>query len=91
MERLDITILINKFVQDYFLKGKEIALDGDTSFLEKGIIDSTGVMELVSFLETNFNIVVEDWEIVPENLESINRISDFIIKKLAGSTPLRPL
>ena len=54
------------FVADYFVKDSGIELAEDTSFLEKGIIDSTGVMELVSFLEETFEITMEDEEIIPD-------------------------
>ena len=51
------------------------------SLLEMNIIDSTGVLELVGFLEETFEITIEDDELVPENLDSINRIADFINRK----------
>ena len=50
----------------------------EDSFLEKGIIDSTGVIELVTFLEENFDIKINDEEIIPENLDSIKNIIDFL-------------
>ena len=53
-------------------------LKNDDSFLEKGIIDSTGVMELVSFLENNFQIKIEDDELVADNLDSVNKILNFV-------------
>ena len=56
-------------------------LSGDDSFLEKGIIDSTGILELVAFVEGRYQIKVEDRELVPDNLDSINRLVDFIRRK----------
>ena len=55
--------------------------DENTSLLESGIIDSTGVLELVQFLEDRFGITVEDSELVPENLDSIDRICAFLRRK----------
>jgi acyl carrier protein len=54
----------------------------DTSFLENGIIDSTGVLELIAFLEKTFGISIEDQEIVPENLDSIGRVAAYVHTKL---------
>ena len=57
------------------------ALDYDDSFLEKGIIDSTGVLELVGFVEEEFNISVDDEELIPENLDLVNNLARFIKEK----------
>ena len=84
MEQQEISKSIRHFVKEHFIKGKNLKIDDDSSFIETGIIDSTGVMELVSFLEEKFNIIVDDMEIVPENLESTNRITNFVRSKLAG-------
>jgi acyl carrier protein len=65
---------IRAFIVENFLFGKDDGLEDDTSFLEEGIIDSTGVLELVSFLEEEYSISVEDEELVPENLDSINNV-----------------
>lgn len=54
----------------------------DESMLEKGIIDSTGVLELVAFIESNYEIKVEDEELIPENLDSIKNIVSFLERKL---------
>ena len=53
----------------------------NTSFLDEGIIDSTGVLELVDFLEMSFELTIEDEELLPENLDSISRIEKFITQK----------
>lgn len=72
---------------DYFVKDAKLDLKDDTSFLDEGIIDSTGVMELVAFLETNFNVKVEDEEIVPDNFDSINNLTNFLQQKLDSQSP----
>ena len=59
-------------------------LTDDSSFLERGIIDSTGVIELIAFIEETFNIEVEDDEIVPENLDSLRNVERFVLAKLAA-------
>ena len=75
-------IKIKKFIIENFLFGNEDGLSDETSFLDEGIIDSTGVLELVSFIEENFNIKVKDDELIPENLDSINNIDGYIERKL---------
>ena len=57
----------------------------DDSFLEKGILDSTAVLELVGHIEKEYGIRFEADEIVPDNLDSINRIADFVTKKTGGA------
>lgn len=74
--------IIRAFIIDNFLFGEDRGLTDDSSFLEEGFIDSTGVMQLVSFLEDEFSIRVNDEELTPENLDSINRVTDFIERKL---------
>ena len=74
---------IKEFVVNNFLFGQEGAgLTYDQSFLESGIIDSTGVLELVSFLEQQYKITVADRELLPENLDSIENVTRFVASKL---------
>jgi len=74
---------VRKFVSDNFLFGRKgVPLDADDSFLEQGLIDSTGVLELVSFIEDRFQVKVDDDELVPDNLDSINRLIQFVETKL---------
>ncbi|MCS6897855.1 MAG: acyl carrier protein, partial [Nitrospira sp.] len=61
----------------------DVVVDGDTSFLESGLIDSTGVLELVAFLEEKFGIKVEDEDLIPANLDSINALIRFVEAKAA--------
>lgn len=73
---------IRDFITKNFLFGaSDSGLADSDSFLEKGIIDSTGMLELVAFLEEGFGVRVEDEELVPENLDSIDRLADFITRK----------
>ncbi|HOW82292.1 MAG TPA: acyl carrier protein, partial [Spirochaetota bacterium] len=73
---------IVKFIEENFVMGrKNITLDPEKSLIESGIMDSTGVLELVMFLEERFNIKIEDEELVPENLDTINNLVAFLQKK----------
>ena len=73
---------LRKYILDKLLFGRtEAELSGDASFLESGIIDSTGVLELVSFLEEQFHVKVEDEDLIPANLDSINAITRFVESK----------
>ena len=75
---------IRQFVVDNFLMGQDSdTLKEDTSFLEEGVIDSTGVLELVAFLEETYDIRVEDEDLIPENLDSIVNISAYLERKRA--------
>jgi acyl carrier protein len=58
-------------------------LDDDASFLETGVVDSTGVMELVAFVQTEFGVPVEQSEIVVENFDSVRKLARFVRRKLA--------
>ncbi len=75
---------IREFVIDNFMMGRDPdELVDSGSLLELGIIDSTGVLELVGFLEEKFGIQVEDSDLVPENLDSIDNLVKFLEKKTA--------
>ena len=77
---------IKTFVVSNFLYGQDAgSLGDDQSFLETGIIDSTGVLELVAFLEQQFSISVADRELVPENLDSVQNASRFVSRKLEAA------
>jgi acyl carrier protein len=75
--------IINFFSENFMVDFKE-DFEDDKSFLENGIIDSTGVLELVLFLEQNYGIKVADDEIIPENLDSFKNIEIYLNKKLNG-------
>jgi len=73
---------IRAFIMENFLFENDQGLNDDTSLLDEGIIDSTGILELVSFLEEEFDISVEDEEILPENLDSITNVTAYLEKKM---------
>ena len=72
---------IRSFVRENFLFGGDDELRDDDSFLDMGIVDSTGVLELVAFLEAEWDLTIDDAELVPENLDSVNNIVGFLERK----------
>jgi acyl carrier protein len=81
METMKYTTEIRSYIVSNFLFGDESSLKDDTSFMESGILDSTGVLELVTFLESTYGVKVQDQEMVPENLDSVNRAAAFVARK----------
>ena len=82
---MDNSIKVREFVVENFLFGDGESLKYDTSFMEEGIIDSTGILELVFFLEETYGLSVEDDELVPDNMDSLQNITRFIDQKLDAS------
>lgn len=81
-EKNDVKKVITEFIINNFIFDKEKNnVDENISLYEKGIIDSTGVLELVDFLEEKFEIRIEDDELIPDNLGSIVKITEFIMRK----------
>jgi len=78
---VEIGTEIRDFVVTNFLFGKGDDLSDDESLLENGVIDSTGVLELVSYLQERFDMRIEDDEIVPANLDSIHNLVDYVGRK----------
>ncbi len=74
---------LRRFVIDNFLYGRHGRFSDDDSFVEMGIIDSTGMLELVHFLEHRYTIQILDTELIPDNLDSINQLATFLRGKLA--------
>jgi len=72
---------IRDFIVENFLFGSDNGLKDETSFLDEGIIDSTGILELVNFLEEEFEIAVDDEELIPENLDSIKNVVGYLETK----------
>jgi acyl carrier protein len=80
---MDYSKDIREFVISNFLFGDGGSLKEDTSFLDSGIIDSTGMLELIMFVEQRYEIKIQDEEMVPENLDSISCIVQFLGRKLS--------
>lgn len=76
---------VRSFIEENFLfRDDSRSLSADASLLDAGLIDSTGILELLGFLESRFGIAIEDAEIIPENLDSIRAIAQFVVRKCAG-------
>jgi acyl carrier protein len=74
---------VRQYIVENFLFSEDVSLlDPDDSFLERGIVDSTGMLEVILFLEETFGIVVADDEMVPGNLDSAGRIASFLKRKM---------
>ena len=84
---MDIAGTVRAFLVDSFLYGQEPSdLEPETSLLEAGHIDSTGVLEIITFLESTFGLQVEPEEMVPENLDSIACIERYVQTKLGAAS-----
>ncbi len=80
----DISSQIRGYITHNLLFGDEgFVYSNDDSFLEQGIVDSLGVIELVSFIEAQFGVSVADHELTPENFDSVTKLSEYVARKLA--------
>lgn len=73
---------VRTFIEENYVVGQGAELSGDESLMDQGIIDSTGVLELVAFLEDEFGLTVADEELVPENLDTVSNIVGFVQRKV---------
>jgi len=78
---------VRTFIVDNFLFGDGSFLKDDSSFLQERIVDSTGILEIITFLEEEFSIKINDNELLPENLDSLNNIDAFLKTKIAACAP----
>ena len=84
----DLRKVIRGYIQDRFMIGKSLnSLRDSDHLLEKGILDSTGVLELVGFIEENFSFSVEDEELLPDNLGSVDNIVRYVERKAGSGVP----
>jgi acyl carrier protein len=82
---MDVKNSVRSFIaENMFLNGQELA--DDASFLDKGVLDSTGIFELIAFLEGTFKIQVADGEMMPENFDSLNAIQAYVDRKRAETS-----
>jgi acyl carrier protein len=73
---------IRKFIlENYLFTDDDSLLKNDVSLIETGIIDSTGILELISFIQKTFDIKVEDEEMIPENLDSVDSVVAYVRRK----------
>ena len=82
---MDVTVTqdIRNFVINTFLLGDSTRLTDATSFIDEGLIDSTGILELVGFIEEHYGVVVADHELIPDNLDSVTKVASYLQAKLA--------
>jgi acyl carrier protein len=81
---VQVSSKVREFIKDNFMFRDDRAdLANDESLLDAGLIDSTGILELVAFIETEFSIQMADTDIVPENLDSVETIVRYVDGKLA--------
>lgn len=79
---MNVSNQIREFIhQNFIYLEPGNGLSDEQSFLDSGIVDSTGVLELVSFVEDTFEISIEDDELVPDNLDSVEKLNSFIKRK----------
>lgn len=83
MNEADMRRKLREFIKNNFLLGNDSNLTDDDSFMGKGIVDSTGILEVVSFVEENFGFKLPDEDLMPENLDSINNL----VKYVTARTP----
>ncbi len=81
---MEIREQVKDFIVNKILIGaSDVTLDPDESFLQRGILNSTGILELVGFLEEHFKLTCKDEDITPENLDSLNAVSAYVQRKLS--------
>lgn len=76
---------VRRFIIENFYVTDPASIDDDTLLVTNGIVDSTGMLEVITFLEEEFEIRIADQEMTPENLESVARIARFVARKQVGS------
>jgi acyl carrier protein len=72
-------------LKNYLFTAEQTALKSEDSFMKSGIMDSTGILEMIMFLHDEFGVDVTDDEMVPENLDSVNNVVAFVTKKLSAN------
>ncbi len=77
---------VRQFIVENFYLSDPASIDDDTLLVTNGIVDSTGMLEVIAFLEDQFAIRISDQEMTPENLESVSRIARFVSRKRSGGT-----
>lgn len=82
---MDLQARVKQFIVENFYVSDPAELAGDTSLIAGGYVDSTGMLELIAFLEGEFGIKIEDQEMIPGNLETIARIAAFVSTKKAAA------
>lgn len=82
MDIASIAQEVRRFIEADYLLGRDDHLPDSASFLDEGILDSTGVLQLIAFLEQTYSISVSNEEVIPDNLDSIDNIVAYLSRKL---------
>ena len=83
MDKEEISSKIEKFiVEELMVEKKDFKLEHNVSLVDEGVVDSIGLLRLFAFIEEKFGIVVEDDEFIPENFDTIDEITEFVLTKL---------
>ncbi len=77
----DIKITVRQFLLDNFVMGGKVTIADETSFMKGHILDSTGFIELIMFIEETYGVKVEDDEMLPSNFDSLNNIESYVNRK----------
>ncbi|MEA3193537.1 MAG: hypothetical protein QOD26_1870 [Betaproteobacteria bacterium] len=85
---MELKTQVRDFITANFYVADPASLEDRASLLDHGIIDSTGVLEVIMFIETTFSLTVEDSEMLTENLDSIERIAAFVARKTSQAVPV---
>ena len=85
---MEIEERIREFILKNLYYAEDKAIADEDSFLETGVVDSMGVMELVAFVQAEFGVEVAQREIVVENFDSVRKLANFVRKKLPVKQPL---
>lgn len=78
---MDIQDKVRQFIVTNFYVPDTAAITNDQSLLDSGVVDSTGVLELIAFVEEQFSIRIDDHEMIPANLDSVGQIAEFVSRK----------
>jgi len=81
----DVKGVVRRFLLDNFAMGGGVTIADDTSFMGDHILDSTGFIELITFIEETFGLAVDDEEMVPENFDSLLNIEGYVSRKRAAA------
>jgi acyl carrier protein len=85
-DSLSIAATVRAFIVENFLLGDESAKIAETdSFIKNGIVDSTGILELIEFLESTYSLTVDESEMIPANLDSLSNVAAFVTRKLQSN------
>jgi len=84
MTQAELEAQVREFLTNNFLYDPSAGLEADASLMDNGVVDSTGMLEVIQFVEAEFGIQIDDMEVLPENLDSVRALAAFIVRKRAA-------